>query len=149
MPNYVQPHVPRLLINREPVGPFSHLRSSRSYYGQSLADKLASLGITSDEDEDDGEAETKSGRDRFWEGDADDGVRRLAAELGWGEELEEMIVEGTQRLKEEWEAKNVSVKADATEIAQHVGDAVKDVVGEQASKKAPEEQKVQKEKARV
>lgn len=88
----------------------------------------------------------KRGRDRFWEGDADDGVRRLAAELGWGEELEDMIVEGTKRLKEEWEAKNVSVQDDATEVAEHVGEAVKDVVGEQASAKAQNEKKSSKAK---
>jgi NAD-dependent SIR2 family protein deacetylase len=92
LPNYVQPHVPRLLINREPVGPFSHLASSRSTKtnGRSLVSMLGSL--TTEDKEDDS-------RDRFWEGDADDGVRRMAQELGWGEELEEMIKEGTERLE--------------------------------------------------
>lgn len=96
LPNYVQPHVPRLLINREPVGPFSHLASSRSTNGRSLVSMLGSL-TTEDKDEDDDES-----RDRFWEGDADDGVRRMAKELGWGEELEEMIKEGTERFEKEW-----------------------------------------------
>jgi len=97
LPNYVQPHVPRLLINREPVGPFSHLASSRSTNGRSLVSMLGSL-TTEDKDEDDDD----DSRDRFWEGDADDGVRRMAKELGWGEELEEMIKEGTERLENEW-----------------------------------------------
>lgn len=29
-------------------------------------------------------------------------MRRLAQELGWGDELEEMIREGTERLEKEW-----------------------------------------------
>ena len=106
LPNYVQPHVPRLLINREPVGPFSHLASSRSTNGRSLVSMLGSL--TTEDKQDDS-------RDRFWEGDADDGVRRMAKELGWGEELEEMIKEGTERLEKEW----------ADELA--VGDADREV----------------------
>lgn len=70
--NYVRPEVPRVLINREAVGPF--VRSSR--------DK----------------------RDSFWEGDADEGVRRLAEELGWTEEMEGMIDEGSEKLGKEWAA---------------------------------------------
>ena len=115
LPNYVQPHVPRLLINREPVGPFSHLASSRSTNGRSLVSMLGSL-TTEDKDE-----EEDNSRDRFWEGDADDGVRRMAKELGWGEELEEMIKEGIERLEKEW----------ADELAGGVaGDEVKKAVKE-------------------
>lgn len=96
---------------------------------------------------DDDESKTRTGsgaeggRDRFWEGDADDGVRRLAAELGWGEELEEMIVEGTKRLKEEWELKSVDGAQDAAGVAKDVGEAVGSVVGEEASLKSPEKAK--------
>ena len=62
------------------------------------------LGSLSTEDKEKGqdEEEEDESRDRFWEGDADDGVRRMAKELGWGEELEEMIREGTERLEKEW-----------------------------------------------
>jgi hypothetical protein len=89
---------------------------------------LSSLTTEDDEDEDDS-------RDRFWEGDADDGVRRMAKELGWGEELEEMIREGTEKLEKEWadelklqgsnEGSNEEVKKIAKEVGEVV-DATKD-----------------------
>jgi hypothetical protein len=49
----------------------------------------------------DEEDEARS-RDIFWGGDADDGVRRLAEELGWEEELEKVIKEGRRELEEMW-----------------------------------------------
>jgi NAD-dependent histone deacetylase SIR2 len=124
LPNYVQPHVPRLLINREPVGPFSHLASSRSTKtnGRSLVSMLGSLTTEDKEDE---------SRDRFWEGDADDGVRRMAKELGWGEELEEMIKEGTERLEKEW-ADELAV-GDADKEVKQVTEEVSEVVGSKGS----------------
>jgi NAD-dependent histone deacetylase SIR2 len=71
----------------------------------------------------------KDSRDRFWEGDADDGVRRLAQELGWGDELEEMIKEGTERLEKEWLDKTeTSEDSAAAEVDKVVGE-VEDVVG--------------------
>lgn len=120
LPNYVQPHVPRLLINREPVGPFSHLASSRSTNGRSLVSMLGSL-TTEDKDEEDDDR-----RDRFWEGDADDGVRRMAKELGWGEELEEMIRGGTERLEKEWADELASGNADdeVKKAVKEVGEVV-------------------------
>ena len=75
--NYVRPDVPRLLINREAVGPFEPSSHSKSN-------------------------QKGGGRDTFWEGDADEGVRRLVDQLGWSEELEVMIREGRGRLKKEW-----------------------------------------------
>ena len=122
LPNYVQPHVPRLLINREPVGPFSHLASSRSTNGRSLVSMLDSL--TTEDEKDDS-------RDRFWEGDADDGVRRMAKELGWGEELEEMIKEGTERLEKEW-AEDLA-GGDANQEVKKVAEKVGEVVGSKGS----------------
>lgn len=101
---------------------------------------LSSLEVADDEDSAK-QSGSKGGRDRFWEGDADDGVRRLAAELGWGDELEEMIVEGTKRLKEKWEQKSGSGKEEATKIAEKVGEAVENVVGEQSSLQAVGEKK--------
>lgn len=70
-------------------------------------------------------------RDRFWEGDADDGVRRMAKELGWGDELEEMIKEGTDRLEKEWadalkaESAETEVKEVVKEVSEVVGVAGK------------------------
>lgn len=70
-------------------------------------------------------------RDRFWEGDADDGVRRMAQELGWGDELEEMIKEGTERLEKEWadalkaESAETEVKEVVKEVSEVVGVAGK------------------------
>jgi hypothetical protein len=78
--------------------------------------------------EDKADADEDSGRDRFWEGDADDGVRRMAKELGWGEELEEMIKQGTERLEKEW-ADELTVKADAESEVKELAKNVKDVVG--------------------
>lgn len=121
LPNYVQPHVPRLLINREPVGPFSHLPSSRSSRNRSLSAMLASLS-TDDKKE--------IGRDSFWEGDADDGVRRLAEELGWDEELDAMVMEGKGRLEREWEARSAKPEqAEADRTAEKAAEAVGGVVG--------------------
>lgn len=74
-------------------------------------------------------------RDKFWEGDADDGVRRLARELGWGDELEEMIKEGTERLEIEWA--NVPRVEDKDEELEIIVKEVGDVVG-----KKPKEDRV-------
>jgi len=69
---------PRILINRDAVGPFTRLSSSRSH------------GILGN-----------GGRDVFWEGDADDGVMQLAEELGWGDELRDLIKSGRAKLRKE------------------------------------------------
>lgn len=71
----------------------------------------------------------KDSRDRFWEGDADDGVRRLAQELGWGDELEEMIKEGTERLEKEWLDKTESAEDSAAAEVDKVVEEVEGVVG--------------------
>ena len=87
------------------------------------------LGSLSTEDREKGQDEEEGDetRDRFWEGDADDGVRRMAKELGWGEELEEMIREGTERLEKEWADDLTGVGADE-EVKELVRD-VESVVG--------------------
>lgn len=64
---------PRLLINREAVGPFEYLRSNQT-----------------------------RGSDSLWLGDADDGVKALVDELGWTEEFEELCREERKRLDKEW-----------------------------------------------
>lgn len=65
-------------------------------------------------------------RDRFWEGDADEGVRRMAKELGWGEELEEMIREGTEKLEKEWadELKQQGPNEEVNKIVKELGEVV-------------------------
>lgn len=88
------------------------------------------LGSLSTNDKKD-EKEDETMRDRFWEGDADDGVRRMAKELGWGDELEEMIKEGTERLEKEWadaleaESAETEVKEVVKEVSEVVGVAGK------------------------
>jgi len=64
---------PRLLINREAVGPF-----------------------------DTGRWRKRSPRDSVYLGDADAAVRLLARELGWEEELDEMIAKGRKELEAKW-----------------------------------------------
>jgi hypothetical protein len=47
-----------------------------------------------------------------------------------------MIVEGTRRLKEEWEGKPATEKPDAAGLAESAGEAVREVVDEEASPKS-------------
>ncbi|ODN77448.1 hypothetical protein L202_04626 [Cryptococcus amylolentus CBS 6039] len=94
--NYVPPTCPRLLINREPVGPFTSYKST-----------------------------SPSSRDLFYEGNADDGARRLAEQLGWGEELEELVRDGRKGLERKW------MKEEGGEVA---GQGTKEA--EKKSKKA-------------
>lgn len=72
------------------------------------------------------EKDDKTIRDRFWEGDADDGVRRMAKELGWGDELEEMIKEGTERLEREWAdaLKAENAETEVKEVVKEVSNVV-------------------------
>lgn len=64
---------PRLLINREAVGPFEYLRNNQT-----------------------------RGNDSLWLGDADDGVQALVDELGWTEEFAELCRVERKRLDKEW-----------------------------------------------
>ncbi|ORY31583.1 DHS-like NAD/FAD-binding domain-containing protein [Naematelia encephala] len=99
-------HVPRLLINREPVGPFEKIPSSRSSgLSTSLAEILKRGGTSKTQAH-------GHGRDFFWQGDADDGVRRLAQELGWEDELEKAIEQGRQGLETLWKSATETVKED-------------------------------------
>lgn len=74
----VEPHVPRLLINRERVGEAAPARGGRG--GGALRP-----GFVFDA------AAPGGGRDVLFLGDADDGVRELARLCGWGEELEALV----------------------------------------------------------
>lgn len=42
--------------------------------------------------------------DRFWKGDADDGVRQLCDELGWRDDLERLVKKGRTDLERKWES---------------------------------------------
>ena len=88
LPDKAGPSVPRLLINREAVGPFEALESG----GGGMDDHLARIM---------GRGGGRRG-DMLWKGDADEGVRQLCAELGWENELDEMIAEGRVALEEKW-----------------------------------------------
>jgi NAD-dependent deacetylase sirtuin 2 len=70
----VKPHVPRLLINLEPVG-----KGVLRYNNKAL-----------------------NKRDVFYEGSADDGVKKLADLLGWKPELDQMIQHEWKKLDEEF-----------------------------------------------
>ncbi|KAI9633858.1 DHS-like NAD/FAD-binding domain-containing protein, partial [Dioszegia hungarica] len=100
---YCRPGTPRLLINREAVGPFAPPR--RKTGKESLGTLLSQLGISeSDVPElESSDDEAAGGYDySFWKGDSDEGIRRLAKELGWEEELDEMIKEGHEALRAKW-----------------------------------------------
>lgn len=66
--------VPRLLINREAVGPFEDLA-----HGE------------------------RDGRDALWLGDADEAIRALVKEIGWDDEFDELLLEGKSKLRQNWE----------------------------------------------
>jgi NAD-dependent histone deacetylase SIR2/NAD-dependent deacetylase sirtuin 2 len=82
------PAVPRLLINREAVGPFEALETGGGGGGDYMARFMGRGGA-------------RQG-DMLWKGDADDGVRRLCAELGWEADLAEMITRGRAGLESKW-----------------------------------------------
>ncbi|CAG8459051.1 4762_t:CDS:2 [Acaulospora colombiana] len=66
----VEPPTPRLLINREPI------------FGYFDFD----------------EADSEKTRDAFYQGNCDDGVRKLAELIGWQDELEELYTNGHSKL---------------------------------------------------
>ena len=51
------------------------------------------------------------GRDAFWEGDADVGVKKMAEALGWAEELEILVTLGRKALEEDWRRKEGLIEA--------------------------------------
>jgi hypothetical protein len=134
LPSSVPASTPRLLINREAVGPFARLASSRSTGPEGgLSKLLASLYDAEEQDE------TRS-RDVFWGGEADDGVRRLADELGWTDELEEAIRSGREELRRKWgeiegeetpvlQAEDQYVGAGGKDRAEKVAKDVKEAAG--------------------
>ena len=90
LPHRVPDRVPRVLINREAVGPFEALDSD----GKGMNAYFARItGID-------------GGRpgDLFWKGDADDGVRELCEALGWGDKLERAIEQGRTELNRKWDS---------------------------------------------
>ncbi|KAK1922304.1 DHS-like NAD/FAD-binding domain-containing protein [Papiliotrema laurentii] len=90
LPHRVPDRVPRVLINREAVGPFEALDSDAKGMNAYFARITGRDG----------------GRpgDLFWKGDADDGVRELCEALGWGEKLERAIEQGRRELNRKWDS---------------------------------------------
>ncbi|WWC95112.1 hypothetical protein V866_001964 [Kwoniella sp. B9012] len=89
---------PRLLINREPVGPFERL-SSLGALPDSLKKILSPKG--------------KDQRDMYWEGDADQGIYELVEYLGWSEEFEEIMRKGKKDLEKRYkDAEKLEGKVD-------------------------------------
>lgn len=77
----VDSEIPRLLINREPAGPFRPPGEGRRLT-RSTVEACYGLGIK------------QSNRDVFHRGDCNEGVLELAEKLGWDAELEQMIAQG-------------------------------------------------------
>lgn len=108
--NLAHPRTPRLLINREAVGPFEYLRSNQT-----------------------------RGNDSLWLGDADDGVRALVEELGWTEEFEKLCREERQRLDKEWgEREGVPAEGEKTEVEKSLERAKAAAEAEKAEKESEE-----------
>ncbi|KAL7424500.1 Sir2 histone deacetylase Hst2 [Cryptotrichosporon argae] len=91
--NYVRPTCPRLLINREAVGPFV-----RAGWKEGT-------------------------RDGCWLGDCDEGVRRLCDLLGWEKELGRLVKEGRAELEKLWKRKEAEDEADRLEEEADASDA--------------------------
>ncbi len=83
--------VPRLLINREAVGPFVRVKHGK-----------------------------RKGRDGVYLGDADDAGRELVRAIGWEDELEALIEEGQKRLESEWKAMGAAEGGDEEEEAEEL-----------------------------
>ena len=80
-----RPGTPRFLLNREKVG---------------TAEEFGPGGLELDSD---------GAADGFYQGDADDAVRAVAAELGWSDELERLVQLGAERAGEGAGAGEVAV----------------------------------------
>lgn len=103
--------VPRVLINREAVGPFvnARTRSERRVSGREHRDHKPEGQKDEDSDGSEGDSEDDSddgigreGNDWFYPGDCDEATWALADALGWRKELEEAIEKGKERMEKEW-----------------------------------------------
>jgi hypothetical protein len=128
-----------LLINREAVGPFEVLEGGgRKGMDQYLARIMGGSGGRS--------------TDKFWKGDADAGVRRLCDELGWRDDLENLIKEGHRSLKKKWEsiAKEIAAgHAEETSIPAHRPAAEDSDQASEGSRKGDEEDEEDEEDVEV
>ncbi|WRT69980.1 uncharacterized protein IL334_006973 [Kwoniella shivajii] len=121
---------PRLLINREPVGPFSNLPSTRPTGFTKNLDKILHQEST-------GHNIGHESRDMYWEGDADEGISRIIDQLGWRDEFEELIENGKKQLEKQYEdAERLESQMEKKEAhtaekkAKKGTEAVKEIVGE-------------------
>lgn len=78
--DYVQPHVPRLLVNREKAG--------EAVFGGGLLGQQKGFTFGAG-----------NYRDALYLGDCDDGVRQLCELLGWQQELDALVAAGRQQLE--------------------------------------------------
>lgn len=90
--NAVPGDVPRVLINREAVGPFSRLKHNKS-----------------------------KGRDHLYQGDTDEAARIIARELGWEDELDKLIEDGRKELEKTWKEREGLVKPKGEKGAKAAG----------------------------
>lgn len=60
----------------------------------------------------------------FYEGDADLGAWKLAEELGWKGELEEMVKKGREELEREWRKQEGDVAGEGTKEAEKTAEKV-------------------------
>ncbi|AFR96356.2 NAD-dependent histone deacetylase SIR2 [Cryptococcus neoformans C23] len=123
--DYVPSTCPRLLINREAVGPFSGLDSTFSSLSPSISKLLNGSSYPS--------------RDMFCEGDADLGAWKLAEELGWKDELEEMVKKGREELEREWRKQEGGLAGEGTKEAEKTAEKVAKAV----TKKIQEEEELE------
>lgn len=103
LPDRVKSTVPRLLINREAVGPFESLERGSSGGARDRFTRIL------------GSSGSRSG-DRFWKGDADAGVRRLCDQLGWRDDLETLVKTGRETLDKKWKSVEKASEAGEGEL---------------------------------
>lgn len=108
--DHVPSTCPRLLINRDAVGPFSDLKNTFSSLPPSISNLLNDS--------------SRPSRDIFYEGDADVGAWKLAEELGWKDELEEMVKKGREELQREWGKQEGDLAGEGTKEAERTADKV-------------------------
>ncbi|KAL0247013.1 hypothetical protein I308_104046 [Cryptococcus tetragattii IND107] len=128
--DHVPSTCPRLLINRDAVGPFSDLKNTFSSLPPSISNLLNDS--------------SRPSRDIFYEGDADVGAWKLAEELGWKDELEEMVKKGREELQREWGKQEGDLAGEGTKEAERTADKVAKAVKKEIEEEEELEEAVRK-----
>lgn len=110
---------PRLLINREKVGDPGGIMSLLGFGGGFDFDSSANR------------------RDVAWLGDCDEGCHHLAKILGWGEQLEKMVLEGTGKDIFGESTKKTEEKSTSTEKTEEKSTSTKKTSPDDKSETAP------------